>query len=165
MNKLDLKIIELDSSEYIDTPYENEVYANISLDILLDRDRVFNLFKIKWDAICLLEWVIENKQAILTESPPSFIKGYVSLACGVSNFYETVDVDNLKDLNLMFKYRTRHGLRFSLRGVDIDEIYIGMSNEDYEISYWGDNSNWSYKIDLPNFIGSVENYYFSLKNK
>lgn len=36
MYKLDLKITKLDPSQYIDTPYEDEVYADISLDVLLN---------------------------------------------------------------------------------------------------------------------------------
>ncbi len=167
MFELDLKIEKLDPSQYIDTPSADEVYADISLGVLLGDGKTLNIFKIRWDVICLLRWILEKKQDILFEPPLDLIKSDFSIAYGIRNFHEMVDLDNVKDSDLdsVFEYKTRHGLRFALRGVDINSIYIGRSTKGHEISYCSDDSNWSYMIDLPKFITSVEDFYIKLKNK
>lgn len=165
MYKLDLKISELHPDQYIDMPSKDEVYADISLDVQLDGGKIFNVFKIKWDAMCFLNWFIENKQAIIYENPIELIDGGVSIACGIEKFYGNVDPDNLAELDMVFEYSKRHGLRFALRGVDINEVYIGKTEKGYEISYCNNDSIWSYKIDLLEFIASIESYYVKLKNK
>ncbi|MCX8567127.1 MAG: hypothetical protein ON057_001854 [Glomeribacter sp. 1016415] len=167
MCKLDLKISKLDPSEYIDTPSEDEIYADISLDILLDEGKIFNIFKIRWDVMCLLNWILENKESILFEPPLDFIGSNFSIAYGIWNFYDIVDLDNVRDsdMDLLFEYRTRHELCFALRGVDVDTVYIGRAAKGYEISYSCDDFHWTYTVDLPEFIASVEAYYVKLKNK
>lgn len=167
MYKLDLKIEKLDPSQYIDTPSADEVYADISLDILLGDGKIFNIFKIRWDVMCLLRWILEKKQAIIFESPLDLIKSDFSIAYGIRNFHKMVDLDSVKDsdLDLVFEYKTRHGLRFSLRGVDINSVYVGRSTKGYEISYSSENYHWTYIVDLPEFIASVEGYYMKLKNQ
>ncbi|UAW64779.2 hypothetical protein KMZ15_03725 [Mycoavidus sp. HKI] len=167
MYKLDLKITKLDPSQYIDPPSEDEVYADISLDVLLDEGKIFNIFKIRWDVMCLLKWIIENKESIISEPPLNLIKSDFSIAYGIWNFYDLADLDNVRDsdMDLVFDYKTRHGLIFALRGVDINNVYIGQAVKGYEISYSNDNNHWSYMVDLPEFITSVENYYTKLKNE
>ncbi|WP_152034317.1 hypothetical protein [Mycoavidus cysteinexigens] len=167
MHRLDLKITKLDPSQYIDIPSEDEVYADISLDVLLSDGKTFNIFKIRWDVICLLKWTLEKKQAILFESPLDLIKSDFSIAYGIRYFHEMVDLDSVKDSDLdsVFEYKTRHGLRFALRGVDINSVYIGKSTKGYEISYSSEDYHWTYIVDLPEFIASVEDYYVKLKNK
>lgn len=163
MYKLDLKISELHPNQYIDIPAEDEVYADISLDVRLGGGKIFNIFKIRWDAMCFLNWIMENKKYIIYDSPIKLIDGSVSIAFGIERYYEIADPDNIEELDMVFEYSKRHGLRFALRGVDIDEVYIGKTEKGHEISYCSDNSIWSYKIDLLEFIASVESYYVKLK--
>ncbi len=167
MHKLDLKISKLDPSEYIDTPSENEVYADISLDILLNEGKILNIFKIRWGVMCLLKWILENKEYILFEFPMNFIRSDFSIAYGIWNFYDMVDLDNSRDsdMDLLFEYRTRHELCFALHGVDVDNVYTGRAAKGYEISYSNDDCHWTYIVDLPEFIASIEAHYVNLKNK
>ncbi|HEY0684625.1 MAG TPA: hypothetical protein VGD45_19980 [Steroidobacter sp.] len=102
----------------------------------------------------LWDWFSAHREALLEENPPEFLPEGISLAQRISKFYEDVDpdaagIDAL--LDTLHAYRTRHGLRFALRGVDIPNIYLGRHNSMHEISCAEDPS-WSYQVDLPQFL-------------
>lgn len=95
------------------------------------------------------------------------IRSDFSIAYGIWNYLDLVDLDTVKDsdMDLVFDYKTRHGLAFALRGVDVNNVYIGRATKGYEISYSHDDYHWACIVDLPEFIASVEDYYIKLKNE
>jgi hypothetical protein len=153
MFNLKLSVRKLPPDEWLDEPSPDEVYAEFALFLQdADKKRVRDFFTIKWDINCLLDWVVENKNAILCEPFPSLGVVGQSLAERISRFYDVVDPgDDAKD-DAMYEYRTRHGVRFALRGVDVPVIYIGLNSTGHEIS--GDG--WACRVDMEAFIRDVE---------
>ncbi len=123
-------------------------------------------------AICLLRadcdiyeltmWLLKNKNAILKERIPLFLPKAVCVAQAISGFYDAVEDDG-NELDTIFDYRSRHGLRFATRGVEISDIYIGLNSEDvHEISCFDDGLNWHYCVDLYGFFVQVESVYLKI---
>lgn len=108
----------------------------------------------------LLKWFTENRDHLINENVPSMVPIGRSIALRISAFYDAVDPDNLRDLEEVYDYRLHHGLRFALRGLDIDNIYIGMNMDCHEISCADGQVPWVYEIDLKSFLRDLESDQF-----
>lgn len=121
--------------------------------------KLFEALNVKWNLAALLEWLYENEEPLLTEQLLFYgFDTYNSVAESVRHFYDDTDVvpENDELFDLMYAYRKRHGLRFALRGSNIDDIYIGLFRGRYEISRWDHGAQWNYEIDLETFLQTVQ---------
>ena len=83
-----------------------------------------------------------------------------TIAKSIFNFYDQFeDTNDLNELNRLYKYRERHGLRFALRGYDVADIYIGKVGEYHTISLCDKENDWSYNIDMRQFIIDCKKMY------
>ncbi|MDR3715620.1 MAG: hypothetical protein P4L51_22650 [Puia sp.] len=150
--------------EFIEHPYKDESssrgekWAKFGV-MLLDANGnpSRDIFRIQWDIIVFLEWVTDNKEALLSEELPSGIEDY-SIARSIFEFYENVDPDSDDDLlDAVYSYRQKHGLRFALRGVDIDEIYIGKFDGVMTVSFYkDDDEQYSSNVEVDSFFTDVQ---------
>lgn len=140
---------ELTDHPYRDEPVSiGEQWAKIKLQILGDNGQIVKtIFEIQWDILVLLSWFVDNEKAILTECIPKGLEG-ASIAKGVFDFYQRLDPDIENDhlVDSIYDYRTRHGIRFGLRGTDIDDIYIGTVNDSTTISFCNEEEQWNYEV-------------------
>lgn len=145
MFKMKLDIQTLPRSEWPDHPTDGTEYAQITLSICnQNAECVVAPFSVKWDVQPIIQWFSENREYLFADKFP------VSLAQRLSAFYEADEVtDEL--IEAIYSYRTRHGLRFALRGVDVPDVYIGRTEIGIEISATAKSGGWSYPIDLEAF--------------
>ena len=105
----------------------------------------------------LRSWFITNRKALLEERLPIGEKGGCSIAQAVAQFYSNLDPDsgtgNL--VECVYRYRTSHSLRFALRGTDVDDIYVGLFGDTYEVSFCRGEDRWRHAVDLPSFLNEV----------
>jgi hypothetical protein len=153
MHRLKLELRQLPPEEWPDEPVSPDFYAEIQLSIRSPEGTfVQTVFSIKWNAAPLLEWICNNKDYILHEHFPA------SLAEMVAAFQAAENISD-RCMDEIYAYRTRHGLRFALRGVDIPDAYLGRTTLGYEISCADDDGTWSYLIDLGAFFKEVASEY------
>jgi hypothetical protein len=97
----------------------------------------------------LRDWLNKNQERLLNEPFPVETEA-ASIASALSAFYEEVDPDvSGNELERVYDYRTAHGLRFALRGTDIDDIYLGRWRGRFQISACRGADEWSDNLDLP----------------
>ena len=153
--------------EFLDHPYANEPgskgeqWSKIRLEILDDNGHVIKtVLDWQWDIIVLLNWFIENKKALQYENIPDEIKSS-SIAKGIFGFYGKYDPDkeDMAILDKIFEYRTRHGLRFALTGMNVDDVYIGLNNGWVTISLHDKKERWNYNIDVEDFFKKIHAIY------
>ncbi|MBD1364855.1 hypothetical protein IDJ77_13620 [Mucilaginibacter sp. ZT4R22] len=152
--------------EILDHPYADEPssvfeqWARMRLEICNDDGESEKIiFDTQWDVKVLVAWVIENQVYLLAEEYP-FSLQESSVAEGLHNFYEGLDLDgdSIEEdelLDLVYNYRVRHGLRFAMRGTDIDDVFIGPINGETTISCFNDFSNWNYKVEIDGFLSTI----------
>lgn len=153
MNKLILQV-KPKKYPYDDGNDENWAEINFSLhNISSGNNKV--LLKFEWNINSFVEWLRENKDALLENHPPFEIDHTKSIANSITEFYSTDK--NIPDslLDQVFSYRQSHGLRFAFRGSKIPDVYIGKRENHYEISRYDGEEKWSYKIDLSSFINET----------
>jgi hypothetical protein len=150
--------------EYITHPYKEEmsskgeVWAKIKLQIVDNVEKVIKtVFNTQWNIIEFANWVNENKEFIIMEDMPEAIKAD-SIAKGIFNFYETV-VPELTDdelLDTIYEYRTKHGIRFGLRGLEVEDVYVGILNKRMTISFCNETDSWNYNVDIVPFLNQID---------
>jgi len=114
---------------------------------------------VKWDAAVLLAWLYDNRAILYEDVPPQELEGAGSIAERIQAFYEKVDPDDTNALERVFRYRSSHGLRFALRGVDVPDAYLGrLCGRHYEVSCAEAGAVWSYQCDLPGFLKEIESF-------
>lgn len=149
--------------EFIAHPYKdepsskNEAWAKIRLEVVDDFDKVIKtVFNIQWNAIEIIDWVNLNINYLMNDEIPNVIKGD-SIAKGIFDFYESLD-SILKSEGLVdtiYSYRTKHGIRFGLRGVEIDDVYIGVIDKVMTISFYSETDDWNYQVDIMPFLNGI----------
>jgi hypothetical protein len=153
------------SYELIKHPYENEagsqgeVWSKIELKIIGNNSQIVKMIlNIQWDIKVFLEWFVENESLLFVEEPPEEIK-HSSISQGIYFFYQNLnnEIDDDDLLGVIYNYRSRHGLRFALRGTDIEDIYIGMNDGIPTISLYNDNSQWNYEFNKDEFMNEIHN--------
>lgn len=118
--------------------------------------RVASLMEATGNAPELLGWFRENRDHLLNDNMPLAVPSGASIALRLSAFYDAVDPDSVRALDEVYEYRWRHGLRFALRGLDIEDVYIGMNMSRYEISCAEGQAPWAYEIDLESFLRDLK---------
>lgn len=155
------------TTEMLGHPYANEPssvfeqWARAQLEICGDdgeSERI--IFDTQWDVKVFVAWVLKNQNFLLAEECPALLPG-LSIAEGLHDFYEGLDLDSESKeeaelLDLVYNYRERHGLRFAMRGTDIDDIFIGPMNGEITVSCFNKFSNWSYKVDIERFLSTIK---------
>ena len=112
------------------------------------------------DALEYLKWVIENEFYLINDEFVIDVEFHKTIAKSIFNFYDQFeDTNDLNELNRLYKYRERHGLRFALRGYDVADIYIGKVGEYHTISLCDKENDWSYNIDMRQFIIDCKKMY------
>ena len=103
-------------------------------------------------------WWIENKVELLYQECPISCNGKRSIAESVFHHLNSFDIENEDEEfeDKFFFYRKSHSLRFSMRGTDIDDVYVGKCISGYEISYYSKKSSWNYLIDLHGFFERLQ---------
>jgi len=152
--------------EFLDHPYADEpgskfdVWSKIRLEILDDNGHlVKTALDWQWDIIEFLNWLVENEKALRDESCPDNIKS-PSIAKGLYDFYRKLNNNtDMAEIDKIFEYRERHGLRFALRGTDIDDVYIALNNGAVTISLHEKKERWNYNIDVEDFFGKIHRIY------
>ncbi len=106
----------------------------------------------------LAKWLRINRVDLLTERIPMEEAGFSSIAQAISCFYESYDAEEPNEgmLQKVYDYRTRHSLRFGLRGTDINDIYLGLFGRCHEISLFCERERWRYEVDLSRFLDQAE---------
>lgn len=149
--------LEFHKKEY---PYRDEKYDKDinwgQIKLLLYRDNFVlekELFTIEWDFRDIINWFSINKEALINESFP-FSKSHGSIAKKVFDLLEDENSDE-DQIDILYEYRTRHGIRFALRGTNIVDLYLGKTNSTYEVSLFDSNNDWRYQIDLIDFVNKL----------
>lgn len=158
MNKLRLFFKK---KEYpYDETHDPEInWGEIKL-VIIDNNELFKqVFSIEWDFRIFLSWLKENKNHILLEDCPIQNQNNTSLAKLVHSFYDTDDDLDDHLIDIMYDYREHHNIRFGLRGVDINDVYLGKNKNIFEISLFEEDESWEFEIDLVSFFKEIE-YYF-----
>ena len=146
---------------YPDEPLsKQEKWCSFALKILDDNgNEIRTLIQSQWDLLPILNWFVDNKDSLLSESLPISINDESSIAKGIYQFYDTLD-DSMtleKIVDDMFEYRERHEITFALRGKTVDDIIIGLKDDKYTVSLYNEEEKWSYEIrELENFILGME---------
>jgi hypothetical protein len=156
MNKIKLSFNKKDYP-YLDEPYDPYInWGEIALVVIENDVIVKEVFSIEWDINVFRIWLFENKKNILFEEYPIKNKRVGSIAEQIYYFYNTEENLDEDIADSMYCYRKGHGIRFGLRGVDLDDIYIGKNKNSMEISLFNEFQSWSFKIDLNLFFNEIE---------
>ena len=151
--------------EFVPHPYPDETssikeaWAKMKLQIVNNRNQVEKVvFDIQWDMKKFINWIALNKPFIFEENPPQQISHYASIAKGLYEFFDNLDPEKEEETTLLklYNYRTRHGLRFALRGVDVDDVYIGLINGNLTISFCESVNEWDYKSEVKDFLNEID---------
>lgn len=133
--------------------------AFISIALVKKKDNfLVPLLSVLIDSPSELEWFHQNKKYILSEElpiQPSYENK--SIADSIDRFYDEYDddSDDIQQLEEIYEYRTRHGLRFTFRGRDVPDIYIGKFHNEYEISLCNGELNQLYEIDIDSLFSEI----------
>ncbi|WP_241578753.1 hypothetical protein [Rosenbergiella nectarea] len=146
MNKLSIIVLK----EILDN--ESQL---ISLSIKIDNIS-YSLYIGELKLSELIDWLVENEGIIRNEKFPVSEGNQESLAKKVQHFYESLDISKDYLVDKMFDYRASHCLRFACRGTDISEIYIGKSDNGYEISKCTKYEHWQYFFDIDDFFHTLK---------
>ena len=155
---------------FIPHPYEEwnssktEKWAEFSLEIVDDRGNVLkSVFEWQWDILVFLQWFIDNKDFLFEEKYPIFTNKK-SIAFATHQFYQTLGENDASEeiIDAVYDYRTRHDLRFALRGTDIKSILLGLKDKAYTVSTYSQNEFWEYEIDLNKFYLQLEKLHYFL---
>ncbi len=135
---------------------ENNDLAYLMIN-LVSNEKQINLDKIILDNILELKWFEDNEVYIRNELPPIKVDNKLSIADAINYFLGSVDLDSDIDeqLDILYEYRTRHGIRFAFRGQHIANIYIGLNNGKYEISC-DEKKHFSYEVDIDSLFTQVQ---------
>ncbi|WP_145538540.1 hypothetical protein [Yersinia alsatica] len=102
-----------------------------------------------------IKWLSNNENEIKVSELLIDTTDDKSLAYQTWLFYEREEIGNDIIVDAMFDYRASHCLRFSARGTDFPEIYIGKLGCKHEISLFTGNNSWQYFIDIYDFYENL----------
>ncbi|GAA5082632.1 hypothetical protein GCM10023210_00200 [Chryseobacterium ginsengisoli] len=123
----------------------------------------------EWNILEVYEWFQKNKSILLTESFPFYFEDEKCIANCRDILYEKND---FKDLNEEIEYYDRAENYFSnhyfkLKGTDIPMLFIGLKDNNGEISWFDDNKKeycyFSFNMDY--FIKSTQEEFTEVFNK
>jgi len=161
--RLEYKLVEHPYKDELSST--GELWSEIKLKIFDGNNELVKvILDFQWNIVVFLDWINDNKEALLHEKFPS-IRVRSSIAESLFQFYEELgpDSDSENLMEIIYDYRQRHGIRFALRGTDVDNIYIGKLNEVVTISlYDNDEDKWSFDIEVESFINDVQNALYSI---
>lgn len=137
-------------------PYcSGEDWGEIELSVVGPDGRgLFTLINMEWDPSALVDWLLDCKHELLTGVMPAPECGN-SISEAVAVFYDKVDPEDDSAVDGMHQYRSRHCLRFAMRGADMPEYYLGLFKNRYEVSGSEAGTHWRYDIDLEGFLRAL----------
>jgi hypothetical protein len=117
----------------------------------------------KWDVLKVLDWFLENRNAIDKKKLPISCSGNGSISEQLRDFYDLADECDDEALSeesillwdAIYEYRQSHAIRFAFRGTDVIDVHIGKTASGHEISYAGEDGAWSYIFDFSKFYDCV----------
>ncbi|MDU4844060.1 MAG: hypothetical protein E6X49_23380 [Leclercia adecarboxylata] len=126
------------------------------IEISIGEQKIHTLYEGYVDLHQLIGWLIDNEPTIRKDRLPTELTEQCFIAKKVAEFYESLDTENDELIDLMFEYRSSHCLRFGCRGTDFPEIYIGIIDNNYEVSLLSESDTWSYLFDIEDFYSRVK---------
>ncbi|MEB5752467.1 hypothetical protein MXF13_21630 [Leclercia adecarboxylata] len=126
------------------------------IEISIGKQKTHTLYEGYVDLHQLIGWLIDNESTIRKDRLPTELTEQCFIAKKVAEFYESLDTENDELIDLMFEYRSSHCLRFGCRGTDFPEIYIGIIDNNYEVSLFSESDKWSYFFDIEEFYSRVK---------
>lgn len=126
------------------------------IEISIGEQKTYTLYEGYVDLHQLIGWLIENESAIRNDRFPTELTEQCFIAKKVTEFYQSLNTENDELIDLMFEYRSSHCLRFGCRGTDFPEIYIGIIDNNYEVSLLSERDKWSYFFDIEGFYSRVK---------
>jgi len=129
-------------------PAKGELLSRITLKVRDCAGYEFIVFSVNWDAWILINWLLFNEESILSEKFPFVEKGSL-----IESVYSALSSD-LSDTeeDLLYEYRTRHDVRFALRGVDISSVLLGVGIEGGEMSTFFENKYLKFSVNFDDFL-------------
>jgi len=162
---LTLKCMPL-THPYAENPsYKDDIWSHIVIEVREENKVVDTVLDIQWDAVVLIEWILNNQEYLISEEMPEDVLRRKSLAESIAEFYEVMNPDKEEDdvaEQKLYSYRERHGLRFALRGVNINDIYIGVFNGVGSVSFYDQDKVFNYFVRLDRFIRDAQIVYDNL---
>lgn len=143
-------------------PYQDESYnpnllwSEIKLKLISEHSLfVKEIISFEWEFMPLLDWLLSNRLAIVNNNFPIESEESFSISKKIYNFNNSEEDYEDEVYESIYNYRLSHALRFGLRGVDMDDIYIGKNNNIYEISYYNIDSEWCFDFDINSFYNDL----------
>lgn len=112
------------------------------------------LLSTEWDVIPLAKWFIENWHLICTQflSIPN-ITVPIMASEGIAQAIHRLQEQQVEDewFDALYNFREHHSLRFSMRGANIPEVFLGYNRGNGEISSDTEFESWFYSFNLEAF--------------
>lgn len=131
------------------------------LRLTLDAEgRTLLLLEKEWSIEEFALWFADNWKAIESEELDvggQRPRGDETVAQAVARMLAQESSDAVDDaefewLDALHEYRSRHNIRFALRGTAVPPIYIGLNHGAGEVSVSGCEQQWGYSFDMHAFL-------------
>ena len=148
MSNLTLELYPIQSGDRNIVPAKGELLSRIVLKVRDCAGVEFVVFNVNWDAWSLIDWLLLNEKDILSERFPFVEAGALveSVCSALDNELSYVEED------LLYEYRTRHDVRFALRGVDVPSVLLGVGAQGGEVSMYFENKCLRFSVDFDGFL-------------
>jgi len=114
------------------------------------------LLRIGIEGVSDIDVLLSNEEPIRTGLLPAFLDASLPIAHAIREFLEECDpeVDEVQ-MEYLYQYRLMHGLRFTFRGQDIPDVYIGLRGGFHEISCHDGGVDFDIRVDLERLFGDM----------
>ncbi|MEN7528165.1 hypothetical protein [Cupriavidus sp. DL-D2] len=143
---------------------EDAQLGSVQLAIVMpSRHEPVEVMTVNWDICAPLTWLRENKKYLLDEDIPPFIEWGGSIHHSIEKFWDREDFSDAEE-DQNFNYRKRHELCFAFRGIQIPTIYIGKGIDGWEVSGVREETQFFYRVDLPEFFDDLDKKFPSTED-
>ncbi len=101
------------------------------------------------------------------QDPYPFTTKCRTIAESIDKFYEYTPIENDMDMDIMYEYRERHGIRLLFRGSRLSDFYLGcLSNVGPHLSLFSDEKQMylSFQVDVDEFNQELLKLYKMLSS-
>ena len=103
-----------------------------------------------------IDWFIENENLILSAEVPFSLEECESVAVGMKEIYDKIDLDDEELLDRISEFRFSHAIRMAFRGQDLPDIFIAKGNNNYEVSCSEDNIEFCYQVEIVSLFEEIK---------
>ena len=152
------------SMEFAALPHPNPDEPGADLELWgrlrgVDGDTV--LFEAQWDLAEFAQWFAAHLRNFLFDRltdvvPPTSLMPGESLAQSLRELPARLDDAGAPDavLDQLYEYRTRHTLRFGMRGSTLPPVVLGMNGAEGELSR-SDGAEWARPVPMAAFLADA----------